>query len=124
MKCLAARICSFVTLVATTGLWASAIAQRASEDDSARVTMQRIDADFHAVQAIPDVQCKRIDQALYVLCDAASRKTIWAFTLPGHSAHPALVRRVMVADSQSIGIKASGHYAGSKGAFDRWFNEF
>ena len=38
MKCLAAGICSFVTLVATTGLWASAIAQRASEDESAHVT--------------------------------------------------------------------------------------
>jgi hypothetical protein len=79
------------------------------------------------VEKKDDVRCKN-DNNFQRVCDSPSEMTIWVFTLPGHPAHPAASRGVMVfsesGGSTSVGIDRSGHYAGDLKAFDAWMEEF
>jgi hypothetical protein len=53
---------------------------------------------------------------------------MWTFTLPGHPAHPAVSRGVMLVQQTDqgsrVGIDRSGHYAGDGAAFEAWMKEF
>ncbi len=79
------------------------------------------------VKAIPDVKCME-DRINQLVCNSSEQHTIWIFTTPGHPAHPAVSRGVMVMQQTdkgpSVGIDRSGNYAGHRAEFDVWMRQF
>jgi hypothetical protein len=107
--------------------WAQASAAAPDTFPTAKITTQQLDSYKSEVEAVPDIQCREI-WAHQRQCSSAAQNTIWTFTLPGHPAHPAVSRGVMVVQQTSqgatIGIDRSGHYAGDAAAFEAWLKEF
>lgn len=96
----------------------SAIAQTGT-----RGSRQEIEEMLREVRRLKDVKCQS-DANAQLICDSASQRTIWTFTLPAHPAHPAVVRRAMIIRGGTIGISRMGIWAGSEAAFNRWFELF
>jgi hypothetical protein len=72
-----------------------------------------------------DTLC-RDDPPNEFICSSGSQQSIWVFTRPGHPAHPAVSRGVvikLVASGQKVRIERSGHYAGSAQAFEAWMTD-
>jgi hypothetical protein len=111
-------------LLATAALADGPVAPRYAD---AHVTAAQIRGYQSEVEAKADARFKN-DSANQRICDSSSEMTIWVFTLPGHPAHPAVSRGVMVFaendQGTSVGIDRSGHYAGDLNAFKAWMAEF
>jgi hypothetical protein len=75
------------------------------------------------VKSQPGMKCKDSSEHQYI-CDSASPPTIWVFTQPGHPAHPAASRGVMVFHGDAIDIDRTGYYAGDRPAFISWMHAF
>jgi hypothetical protein len=92
-----------------------------------KITAQQLDSYKAAVEAIPDIQCRDI-WAHQRQCSSTAQTTIWTFTLPGHPAHPASSRGVMVFQQTShgntVGINRYWHYLDDTAAFETWVKEF
>ncbi|HZZ93303.1 MAG TPA: hypothetical protein VFE23_12135 [Usitatibacter sp.] len=56
-----------------------------------------------------------------VLYNDAKSLMSWAFTTPGHPAHPAWVTRQPVTDGNTVKIRQIGFYAGNEDAFRKLF---
>jgi hypothetical protein len=89
--------------------------------------MEQLESYKSEIEAMPDIQCRDI-WAHQRQCSSNAQFTLWTFTLPGHPAHPAVSRGVMVVGQTSsgtvVGIDRSGHYAGDGAAFEAWMKEF
>ena len=48
----------------------------------------------------------------------------WAFTTPGHPAHPAWITRRIVKQSGKVSTKQIGYFAGQEQAFAKLFNQY
>ena len=94
---------------------------------TSQISMEQWNAYLAEVKAVPDVQCKE-DQINEYICNSSEQHTIWIFTTPGHPAHPAVSRGVMVMQQTdkgpSVGIDRSGNYAGHRAEFDVWMRQF
>jgi hypothetical protein len=114
-------------LVATIVESAQDSAPPAPRFPTARITADQLGAYTAEVQSISDIQCRDI-WAHQRECSSDVQKTIWIFTLPGHPAHPAVSRGIMIIRQidrgTTVGIDRVGHYAGDSAAFDKWMNEF
>jgi uncharacterized membrane protein len=109
---------------------ATAWAQHAAADPDEvpeKITAQQLDSYKVAVEAIPDIRCRDI-WAHQRQCSSAAQTTIWTFTLPGHPAHPASSRGVMVfqktSHGNSVGISRYWHYVDDTAAFEAWVKDF
>jgi hypothetical protein len=95
-----------------------------SRFDTAEITEQQWQKYLAEVRAGPDVSCEERQDSLQYICDSSAKYTIWIFTLPGHAAHPAVTRGIMLIQNTRNGtivsIDRSGHYAGDHAAFDTW----
>jgi len=119
---------SLVFLLATTAI---ALAQPARAPPkrfpTEKITPQQLETYKSEIQAIPGIECHEIS-AHERQCTSNTQFTIWIFTLPGHPAHPAVTRAVMLlqqnAQGSRVGINRSGYYAGDSAAFDTWMKEF
>jgi hypothetical protein len=94
---------------------------------TAKITMEQLETYKSEIEAIPDIQCRDI-WAHQRQCSSSAQFTMWTFTLPGHPAHPAVSRGVMLVQQTDqgsrVGIDRSGHYAGDGAAFEAWMKEF
>ena len=54
----------------------------------------------------------------------AEEGTLWAFTEPGHPAHPAWVAKRVIRVDQAVGIQQVGYFAGDEVAFGRLFRSY
>jgi hypothetical protein len=92
-----------------------------------KITPQELQTYASEIERIPDIQCRDI-WAHQRSCSSSSLFTIWTFTEPGHPAHPAVSRGVMVMKTSdagsTLGIERSGYYAGEYAAFDHWMKDF
>ena len=59
-----------------------------------------------------------------VLFEDAKSRTSYAFTQPGHPAHPAWVARRVVQSSTAINIDQVGYFAGDEPAFEGLFRAY
>ncbi|HUI62208.1 MAG TPA: hypothetical protein VLX90_18425 [Steroidobacteraceae bacterium] len=50
--------------------------------------------------------------------------TIYAFTQPGHPAHPAWVASRLVREGEGVGVRQIGYYAGDRSAFETLFRRY
>jgi hypothetical protein len=96
------------------------LGQAPADGSSSQVTAQQIAQELQRVRAVRDISCQPSDEVHELVCSSELQKTIWIFTLPGHPAHPALVRRTMTFGNGTIGIDRSGRYAGPKAGYDAW----
>jgi len=120
--------CLCLALVGLLGLaTALADASIALRFPTVQISVDQWSAYLTEVKALPDARCKDAPSNQYI-CDSASQRTIWVFTREGHPAHPAVSRGIMVIQQTPqgamLGIDRSGHYAGSRAAFDAWMKEF
>jgi len=90
---------------------------------SAQISLEQLTSLIAEVEAIPDVECRYI-RAFQRQCSSASRSTIWTFTRPGHPAHPAVSRGVLVTSPNHIAIDRSGHFVGDEASFRKWMDEW
>ncbi|MGC1458269.1 MAG: hypothetical protein WA825_08350 [Steroidobacteraceae bacterium] len=92
-----------------------------------QITTDQWKAYLAEVKALPDVQCME-DRINQLTCNSSEQHTIWVFTTPGHPAHPAVSRGVIVmqqtAKGATVSIDRSGHYAGHRAEFDVWMRQF
>ena len=63
------------------------------------------------------------EQRLIVFSDKASAAT-YAFTAPGHPAHPAWIARRVVQNGQEIQIEQIGYFAGEEPPFAELFRQY
>lgn len=114
-------VCALGTVTAYCG---ESIAPRYA---TAKISIEQWQRFLAEVKAMPGIKCRSDMQNQYV-CDSAVQRTIWAFTLVGHPAHPAVSRGVLFVNRISggavLGIDRSGHYAGDQAAFEKWMQEF
>lgn len=115
-------------LLATTAV---ALAQQAQPPPkrfpTEKITAEQLETYKSEIQAIPGIECREI-WAHQRQCTSNAQFTIWIFTVPGHPAHPAVTRAVMLLQQNEqgsrVGINRSGYYAGDSAAFDTWMKEF
>ena len=63
------------------------------------------------------------DQHLKTYSDDVSRMS-FAFTLPGHPAHPAWITRQVVEENGSIDLRQIGYFAGEEEPFAELFSQY
>jgi hypothetical protein len=79
-------------------------------------------AALEALRARPDVSISEQDG--WTIVNDAPNNTVWSFTPPGHPAHPAAVKRVVVEKAGAIYIDMSALCGAEKRACDQLVEEF
>ena len=74
-------------------------------------------------QKLADSAQARPSEQLIVFNDRASR-TVYAFTTPGHPAHPAWITKRVVRVGNAVGVQQVGYFAGEQPAFGQWFRSY
>ena len=64
------------------------------------------------------------DEGTELRIDVPSDDAIYAFTKPGHAAHPSLVRRGVGQRNGKVYIETTGVTAADRNAFENWFAVF
>lgn len=93
------------------------------QDGGGKISEARFKDYLLAVRAVPDLKCER-DNFKQLICRSRARATEWVFTVPGHTAHPAVVQRRRISSGAATRTEKIGHYAGSREEFDIWFGMF
>ncbi len=65
-----------------------------------------------------------IDEGTSYRVDVPDEMAVYFFTKPNHTAHPAVVKRSVATEGQSIELKTQAWVAGSKKEFEAWFEGF
>jgi hypothetical protein len=79
-------------------------------------------AALEALKARADVTIS--DDGSWTTADDKANRTLWSFTLPGHSAHPAAVRRTVVMENGQASIRMTALCQAKKEACDSMLEEF
>lgn len=87
----------------------------------ARITQAQWQSYYDEVRARHAATEQRFEVEKLVLFNDAKSLMSWAFTLPGHPAHPAWVTRQPVTDGNNVKIRQIGFYAGDEQAFRKLF---
>ena len=89
-----------------------------------RITAQQWQQYLDQVRARPGVAVQPLaDQHLTVYEDRAEH-VLWAFTEPGHPAHPAWIAKRVLRVGNAVGIEQVGYFAGDEVAFGRLFRSY
>jgi hypothetical protein len=99
----------------------AANAQEFRPHPQARITAAQWQAYFDEVKAKHKATEQAFDAEHLVLYNDAKTLMSWAFTTPGHPAHPAWVTRQPVTDGTQVKIRQIGFYAGDEEAFRKLF---
>ncbi|KQZ39597.1 DUF4019 domain-containing protein [Duganella sp. Root1480D1] len=77
---------------------------------------------LEALKARGDVTVS--EEGSWTTADDKANRTLWSFTLPGHPAHPAAVRRTVVMENGQVSIKMNSLCQAKKEACDSMLEEF
>jgi hypothetical protein len=99
----------------------TAAAQEFRPHAQARITAAQWQAYYDEVRGRHGRTEQRFEKEHLVLFNDAKSLMSWAFTMPGHPAHPAWVTRQPVTDGNHVKIRQIGFYAGDEQAFRRLF---
>jgi hypothetical protein len=86
-----------------------------------RISVAQWQAYYDEVRASHASTEQRFAKEHLVLFNDPKSLMSWAFTLPGHPAHPAWVTRQPVTDGNNVKIRQIGFYAGDEQAFRKLF---
>jgi hypothetical protein len=89
--------------------------------EQAHITVAQWQAYFDEVRGKHAGTEQRFDREHLVLFNDKASLMSWAFTAPGHPAHPAWVTRQPVTDGNHVKIRQIGFYAGDEAAFRKLF---
>lgn len=67
---------------------------------------------------------EELADAMLILFEDASSSTYYAFTLPGHPAHPAWVTRQLADVDGEISMQQIGYFAGEEEPFSELFQDY
>ena len=96
-------------------------AQEFRPHPQARITAGQWQAYFDEVKAKHGATEQQFQAENLVLYNDSKSLMSWAFTTPGHPAHPAWVTRQPVTDGDQVKIRQIGFYAGDEAAFRKLF---
>ena len=99
----------------------SAPGQEFRPHEQAHISAAQWQAYFEDVRAKHGATEQKFAQEHLVLFNDPQSLMSWAFTLPGHPAHPAWVTRQPVTDGNHVKIRQIGFYAGDEQAFRKLF---
>ncbi len=120
MKTLSSSLLGAVLLMAAPALFA----QEFKPFPRANITVAQWQAYFDEVKAKHGANVQDIeDQKLLIYTDTATT-TLYAFTKPGHPAHPAWVTRRPEQRNDSIFIAQIGYFAGEEAPFAQLFRAY
>lgn len=77
---------------------------------------------LEALKARGDVTIS--EEGGWTTADDKANRTLWSFTLPGHPAHPAAVRRTVVMENGQVSIKMNALCPAGKEACDSMLEDF
>lgn len=96
-------------------------AQEFRPHPQARITPEQWQAYFDEVKTKHGATEQQFQAEHLVLYNDSKSLMSWAFTTPGHPAHPAWVTRQPVTDGSQVKIRQIGFYAGDEVAFRKLF---
>jgi hypothetical protein len=99
-------------------------AQEFKPHPHARISREEWQAYYDNVRARHNATERAFPNEHLVLYDDALTKMSWAFTLPGHPAHPAWITRQPVQDLGQVKIRQIGFYAGDEAEFTKLFKTY
>jgi hypothetical protein len=99
----------------------AASAQEFRPHPQARISVAQWQAYFDEVKAKHGGTEQQFKAEHLVLYSDKQSLMSWAFTTPGHPAHPAWVTRQPVTDGNHVKIRQIGFYAGDEQAFRKLF---
>lgn len=113
------------TLFVLAGLLLSSLlwAQEFKPYPSAKITEAQWQQYFAEVQAKHGQSAEVTGQNLVVFTDSATA-TSYAFTQPGHPAHPAWITRMVLKERTGINIRQIGYFAGKEPPFATLFRAY
>jgi hypothetical protein len=99
----------------------AAHAQQFRPHEQAHITPAQWQAYFDEVRSKHGATEQPFAKEHLVLFNDKGSLMSWAFTTPGHPAHPAWVTRQPVTDGDNVKIRQIGFYAGDEQAFRKLF---
>lgn len=92
--------------------------------EESKITPEQWQAYYDIVQSEFGETKEEIADAMLVLFEDESSLTYYAFTLPGHPAHPAWVTRKIVEKDGEISMEMIGFFAGDEEPFSELFQDY
>lgn len=89
-----------------------------------KITLQQWQAYYELVQQEFGETREELSRALLVLFEDAASSTYYAFTLPGHPAHPAWITRKLVDENGEVSMQQIGYFAGEEEPFSELFQDY
>ena len=101
-----------------------AIAQEYKPFPKARITREQWQSYFDQVKSKHQASERQLAEHHLVVFEDPKEMISWAFTTPGHPAHPAWVTRQPAQDSRGVYIKQIGFFAGDEGEFAKLYKGY
>ena len=79
---------------------------------------------FERVKSGHSASAQELGERKLVVFTDEQTSTIYAFTQPGHPAHPAWVTSRLVRQNGELDVRQIGYFAGDKTAFETLFREY
>ncbi len=102
----------------------AAPAQEFKPHPRAKITTQQWELYFDEVKSKHRATERQFPSEHLVVYDDLSSGMSWAFTVPGHPAHPAWVTRQPVTDSVGVNVRQIGYFAGDEPEFAKLFKAY
>jgi len=117
------RKCNRLILIAC--LFASGLlAATYNPYEDSKVTLEQWQAYYDLVQYEFGETRQELSRALLVLFEDTASSTYYAFTLPGHPAHPAWITRQLVDEEGEVSMQQIGYFAGEEEPFSELFQDY
>jgi hypothetical protein len=114
---------AFAIAVAAAALGTLGHAQELSPYSSPRVTEAQWQSYYNDVRVKYGASGREVPNQPLIVFDDGS-KTQWAFTQPGHPAHPSWITRQVVSDGKGVSVRQVGFFAGDERAFAALFQAY
>lgn len=92
--------------------------------EDSKVTLEQWQTYYDLVQYEFGETRQELSRALLVLFEDTASSTYYAFTLPGHPAHPAWITRQLVDEEGEVSMQQIGYFAGEEEPFSELFQDY
>jgi len=113
-----------VAIVLTALVAGQAAAQEYMPYPSARITSDQWQQYFSEVSSKHAASRREFPAEHLVVFEDRATYTAYAFTQPGHAAHPAWITRHVLRDSVGVKVRQIGYFAGNEESFAKLFEAY
>jgi len=92
--------------------------------EDSKITPEQWQTYYDTVQSEFGETREEVTDAMLLLFEDASSSTYYAFTLPGHPAHPAWITRKLVERDGDVAMDQIGYFAGEEEPFSELFQDY